>query len=705
MIEPRRDPSSDVAPLAIDAIPPSAKIGVASSEMLRIPHLRALFPDQRLVPLRGGGFAAYVGWGNRRSGRMARNAAERTSRPFALLEDGFLRSVGLGKEGAAAVGFVLDDCGVYYDASRPSRLEALIAGGSAKIEPSELASLELWRALRLSKYNLGVDRAPAGLGSAGDWIVLVDQVKGDASVAGAGATAADFDRLLAAAVAERGAKRLAVRIHPDVSRGRAQGYLHAKARRLGLRVIEEDVSSHAVLDCAAEIWTVSSALGFEAILRGVPTRTFATPFYAGWGLTEDRAEGPVWRTASARRSTRPSAESMFGAAFVRYSRYVDPVTRRALDFSAAAARIADWRAREQALVGAPLIGFGFSRWKRRVCSAALVGSTGRMRFGGKPTAMAARRIEPNDRVAVWGQKESAGFRAACRAKGAALLRVEDGFIRSVGLGSDLLPPGSIVIDDLGLYYDAGRPSRLERLILETEFDEALLRRAQAIRETIVERAISKYNVRGGGADLQNLSGGRRTALVAEQVPNDAALRYGAGDVAPNLGLLKAVRAARPTAFIAYKEHPDLVAGNRAGRSPRRELERHADVVISEGDLVALFPALDELHVVSSLAGFEALLRSVEVHAWGRPFYAGWGLTHDRCKIARRTRTVSLDALVAATLLLYPRYIDPLTLVPCSIEDFLDSLLDLMSQPPGPNRSYFQTRAARALRWLRGALSR
>jgi capsular polysaccharide export protein len=53
---------------------------------------------------------------------------------------------------------------------------------------------------------------------------------------------------------------------------------------------------------------------------------------------------------------------------------------------------------------------------------------------------------------------------------------------------------------------------------------------------------------------------------------------------------------------------------------------------------------------------------------GQPFYAGWGLTRDlAAPIARRNRLLTLEQLVAATLILYPRYVDPVTRLPCPPE--------------------------------------
>jgi capsular polysaccharide export protein len=62
------------------------------------------------------------------------------------------------------------------------------------------------------------------------------------------------------------------------------------------------------------------------------------------------------------------------------------------------------------------------------------------------------------------------------------------------------------------------------------------------------------------------------------------------------------------------------------------------------------------------------MRGREVTCHGTPFYAGWGLTRDLGAVpARRTRRLTLDALVAGVLILYPRYLDPVTGLPCSPE--------------------------------------
>ena len=136
----------------------------------------------------------------------------------------------------------------------------------------------------------------------------------------------------------------------------------------------------------------------------------------------------------------------------------------------------------------------------------------------------------------------------------------------------------------------------------------------------------------------------------------------------NLELLAAARALESDAWIIYKPHPDVEAGHRKGHVPDHEVLRHADAIDRESSIASLIARVDALHVITSLAGFEALLRGKQVTAHGQPFYAGWGLTRDLAPAnPRRTRHRSLDELVAAALIGYPRYVDPVTRLPCSPE--------------------------------------
>jgi capsular polysaccharide export protein len=308
---------------------------------------------------------------------------------------------------------------------------------------------------------------------------------------------------------------------------------------------------------------------------------------------------------------------------------------------------------------------GFAYWKRASVAPLLWnGADTGFRRGVPPMAA-------GDAVAVWRSRLSA---AQVRAlEGRSLLEVEDGFIRSAGLGADCVPPLSIIVDGLGVHFDPGQPSGLEVLLQTWVFSPELIARAAALRAAIVASGLSKYE-KGEAVPLARPGGIRRHVLVPGQVEDDRAVTSG-GALSSNLELLRRARAeAGQEAFVIYKPHPDVVAGHRKGLIAEQDMARLADHIETKAPMANLITMVDELHVNSSLAGFEALLRAKPVTVHGVPFYAGWGLTRDRGPVpARRTARRTVDELVAAAYLLYPRYLDPQTGLPCPAEVLVQRL--------------------------------
>lgn len=285
---------------------------------------------------------------------------------------------------------------------------------------------------------------------------------------------------------------------------------------------------------------------------------------------------------------------------------------------------------------------GFSRWKHRPLRLCFPESE--VRFVSCLDQMPDGAV-----LAVWGMRTLPDVLA----RNISVVRIEDGFLRSVGLGADLIRPLSWVVDWRGMYFNATRVSDLEVLLAESVFDERLRKRAAALRASIVDAGLTKYNV---GASLwRRPAGVRRIILVPGQVETDASIAYGAPIIKTNLGLLQAVRQANPDGYVIYKPHPDVVAGLRARGYGEDEAAHWCDEVVVDAPMGELLDEVDEVHVLTSLAGFEALLRGKRVTCYGQPFYAGWGLTRDMAPIARRQRRLHLNELVAGALILYPRY--------------------------------------------------
>jgi len=313
---------------------------------------------------------------------------------------------------------------------------------------------------------------------------------------------------------------------------------------------------------------------------------------------------------------------------------------------------------------------GAPRWKREAVSRLLEPERGlaHVRHASHAIKLAAKL---NGAIAVWPSRAPAALWDLAEAHGASIVQIEDGFIRSSGLGAECRPPASIVADRSGIHFDPTRPSDLEQLLTKTRFGGELVGRAERLIDQITALGVTKYNLPGGRPPATPR--GRRTVLVVGQVEDDLSVRLGGADVRGNLDLLRRARALEPDALIIYRPHPDVDGGYRRGRLPDHVALRFADQVARGHDLPALIDSVDALHVLSSLTGFEALIRGCEVIVHGQPFYAGWGLTRDLAPPPRRGRALHVTELAAAALILYPRYLDPVTGRRCSPETLVSRL--------------------------------
>ncbi|MFN2258648.1 MAG: capsular polysaccharide biosynthesis protein, partial [Parasphingopyxis sp.] len=658
---------------------PFAHLLVPRPSVAALPRLDAFLPDIKAVernPKPGAQTEAIAGWGYKPTAGKARDLARHTGLPYVALEDGFLRSIGLGEAGTPPLSLVADDLGIYYDARGPSRIEQLLESGAGLTPEIIVRATEAMARIvetGLSKTNaappLAEDALPA---SENRRVLIVDQTAGDASIEGGLADAASFVAMIEAAKRDEPDAEIVVRRHPAVAAGLKRGCIPESALG-GVTLLDIEARAADILGRVDAVYCVSSLMGFEALIRKLPVRCFGMPFYAGWGATRDEVD------CERRSSTRSPAE-IFAAAYLLYSRYVDPISGEPTTLEATIERLADWCDIADRNAG-HFAALGFTPWKRAAVRNAVSGPRASISFHGSLTRAADEIERRGGRLLVWAGKEHEALRHDFARLDLPLWRMEDGFLRSRGLGSDFHLPASIVLDDIGIYFDRHRPSRLENILANTNFPPELTARAAALRERLVELGLSKYNV--GAPPTFAPNSGRRTVLVVGQVEDDRSIERGTSDIATNRALLTAARADHPDAFLVYKPHPDVETGNRTGTIPESELARLADHVAREADIDACLRACDALATMTSLAGFEALLRGKRVVTYGEPFYAGWGLTEDRLDCERRTRKLSLDELVAGALILYPRYIHPPTGLPCRPEEIVDWLAD--APPPGHKR--------------------
>lgn len=648
-----------------DRHPVGAVLSV-SSGIRKIPFVNCLLSCQvhsvgylRLKP----DVCAVVGWGAKPSGRKAAQVAQGLGVPPQYLEDGFLRSHGTG-ELFPPLSLVVDDQGIYYDSTRPSSLETFL-NSSADVLAGIAADVERAKALllqhRLSKYNHAPDWTQEShllssrLPRTGEGVIrrvlVIDQTAGDMSVSLAGAGADTFTAMLAAAHAENPQATIYVKTHPEVSSGRKGGYLTHVQDDERTVVLRQAINPLSLIEQMDQVYVVTSTMGFEALLAGKSVTVFGMPWYAGWGGTDDRQ-------ACARRIRKRSVDELFAAAYFHYARYLNPVTHsRGTIFD-----VIDWLVRQREMAArfpGRMICVGFRRWKAVNIKPLLSLDQKQVVFVPCVEAAEAMGVRPGDCLIYWGREAPAGLLELAERNLARALRMEDGFVRSVGLGSDLIRPLSLVLDECGIYFDPTQPSDLEHILNTGQFPEGELARARRVREFIVEHGITKYNLE----PRQTVGwqpGGKEVVLVPGQVEDDASISYGCTVVKTNLGLLQAARRAHPNAFVVYKPHPDVTSSNRAGRLALHQALGLADHVETRLSVVSCIEACDVVHTMTSLTGFDALLRGKRVVVYGQPFYAGWGLTEDVAEgvaFARRQRRLTLDELVAGTLLRYPIYWD------------------------------------------------
>ena len=649
------------------------KIAVAFSRGLRaIRHLNKL-ADVDLVLTKSQAKAqqaqvcCVLVWGRKSNTEAALDYAREHELPVVYLEDGWIRSSAANPHSRVCYSLLKDNTGVYYDSTTPCDLENLLNlddDAFHRIATKEKLSYakrcrERMVANNVTKYNFtstkpnakstapGLESEYSADASKNMQVLVVDQTRDDASVRFGGMDASGFENMLLAAVKENPDANVVVRAHPDVVSGRRLGYLSALAKKIGVEVSADSLNPIQMLKGVDKVYVGTSQLGYEALLCGKPVVVFGQPFYASWGLTDDRS---VVR----RRLQTRSIDELFFATHIALARYCNPVTGQLWQLHECLAHV-ELQQRMFAENAQHFECTGITPWKQKYVRQYLRSPDGSVSFS---RAGADRSVTNVTAKLTWGYRAFSEIdpTAAQADNNVPVFRLEDGFLRSTGLGSDFNAPASLVLDRQGLYFDPARPSDLEALLNLRDCTPADIFRAVALKKLILSSRLSKYNV-GTKSNLLLPDPGRAHVLVVGQVEDDESIRRGCDGVCKNAELLIAVRKARPDAWIRYKPHPDVVAGNRRGAVEKAVLDNYADAVDADASIVDCIEACDELHTMTSLSGFEALLRGKRVVTYGTPFYAGWGLTEDLQPNERRVRRRTLDELVYLSLIAYPRYVD------------------------------------------------
>ncbi|EEU7417458.1 capsular polysaccharide biosynthesis protein [Campylobacter jejuni] len=621
----------------------------------------------------------FLGWGRKKSGLKAINLAKKYKAKFILLEDGFIRSLNLGVENSPSFSMVKDDIGIYYDATAPSKLENLLNTYEFKDEEIKQAkkAIELIKKYKISKYNNNLDIPDNYFQKDEKRVLIITQTANDASLEFGLAKGFKTVDMIKDAIKENPKSKIYIKIHPDVLSGKKQSDLDINSLPKECILITENFNPVALLEFFDKVYTKTSGMGFEALMQECECICYGMPFYAGWGLTKDKLE-------CKRRMQKRSLEEVFYVAYILYAEYFNPCLNQKSNIFDTIQTLAKYKDIEK-VNSNKLFMLGFTLWKRHFIKPFFKAKDNEIIFLNSIKSLVRYKLKEDDKFFIWGKKYDENTLKnllLVKAKEQNLTNftpkvslVEDGFIRSISLGSDLTRPFSLIVDDKGLYIDPNKASKLEELLQNEIFDENMLNRAKNIIKILLENRFSKYNGLKHEDLKINAKIGQKIILIPAQVEDDASMILG-GFGLSTLDLLKEVRAKNQDAYIIFKPHPDVLSGNRVGLKDETLILEFCDEIVKDCSIDSAIKIADEIHTITSTSGFDALLRAKKVFAYGMPFYAGWGLTKDKYRCERRTRKLSLEELVAGALIAYPRYINPKTKTLCEIEVCLDIMLNL-----------------------------
>ncbi|WP_160836541.1 capsular polysaccharide export protein, LipB/KpsS family [Halobacillus litoralis] len=637
------------------------------------------------------------------------NYAQENNISIHRVDDGFLRSTGLEETKSYPISLIVDDNGLHYDSEKGSKLVDILSTYEFSKNPELIqeakSAISLINSLNVSKYSFGVSRPFSDVYGEKQKkrILVLGQVENSILRKSTTMDMSNNDLVWMAKVENPDAE-IFYKPHPEVLFGQRTVKSNPEEIAHIAEIVEEPFSISDILDEMDHVYTISSLGGFEALIKGIPVTTFGTPFYAGWGLTDDRDD--------AKKDKTLSLAELFAGAYMLYPTYRNPFTKKEIGLIEAVKLLSAMKesAKDQPIILTPeereqlnleevdlegkepeftsfiprestfnnLAVKGEDKGKIGVLSKGIRDIPNLQSFlDGEVTFSPKESVNELSYLAGWGMKPSAKKALAfCEEHNVPYLRLEDGFLRSVGLGVDNYPPLSMCIDDVGIYYDGTKPSRLENILNTTGWEsEELMEYARKAKEMILSNRLSKYNHAPPIDPHTFKQNGKKRVLVIDQTFGDMSVTLGLADEDKFIEMYYTARRENPEADIYIKTHPDVIAGKKKGYFSNIDIDANTFFIYDNGNPITLLNEIDEAYVVTSQMGFEALMLGKKVTCFGLPFYSGWGVTTDKIDCPRRRVVRNVEELFAAAYLLYPRYINPDTGNRGSIFDVIEHIIE------------------------------
>ncbi|MHC4946203.1 MAG: capsular polysaccharide export protein, LipB/KpsS family, partial [Planctomycetota bacterium] len=253
----------------------------------------------------------------------------RQGKDVVLFEQGFLASSHSWSEAfrqknpiLGCLGYVYDDISHYFMADYPNRLIHRLnsARELTKDERSRAHNLvERIVERKISKYNSQPIHRPAMTEGYSRRVLVCDQTFADASTVYGKVGEAEFEQMLLAAIRENPDAEIIVKTHPDTfwEKDKRTGYYNHLQDTGRVRILRDPINPYCLFDLVDKVYVGTSQVGLEALFAGKEVVCFGAPFYAGWGLTDDRQPVPH------RHRTR-SLEEIFHYFYIWYTIYHVP---------------------------------------------------------------------------------------------------------------------------------------------------------------------------------------------------------------------------------------------------------------------------------------------------------------------------------------------------------------------------------------------
>lgn len=643
---------------------------VSKSLGKRATELASFLPEIKDIGYLKLGAEANIGSGELSFKNVGKKLSDTIKKPYITFEDGFIASVGLQSEEWPLLSAIIDHRGAYYNATKASMLEEIILTKSVRKDSVERAKgiIKFIKENRITRYNTGLDIGDSAYSLPfGKSILLIDQFEDSKAITDKLEAYDDFHKMYNYACKKYPNHNFIIKSHPDAIKGNRRGFLQQYYRKLNVSLISEDINLHSIYDSVDAIFTVSSHSGFEALMAGKKVYVFGKPFYAGWGLTEDNKK-------VRRRKFRLKLEQLVAASLVEYPRYIDPYSKK-LTTPENTLDLIVWLKQKYKRHSQYYHCIGFKKWQENYIEKSLSAPGNEVFFYNSANNAVVHASRSGGKVIVNTNsvKNNEEIKFLTKKRSVELLNLDDGFIRSIGFNSSFTASSSLVLDDLGVYYNGESESRLEKILENIKIDDLHKLRVQKLIGLLNEYAITKYNQKNPPLKL-TFPRDKKLILVAGQIENDASIVRTKSKIRTNLRLLEYTRAKNQDSYIIYKPHPEVVSGRKLGHIPKKTAQKYCDFIMENVATSDLIKRCDEVYTISSIMGFEGLIRGKKVFTAGSPFYAGWGLTTDLVEFPRRTKKLTLEELVYGALILYPMYFDHDAGLPCRVEQLIQKIV-------------------------------